>query len=193
MGAACGYNAVSVAGWNALDTYSAEIVPTAVRTTAIGLMAAVGRFGAIFVRQSLWSPRELPARQCVICGREARVHQLSARPANLTQAQLSNAKLVHVSQWGPLIPGITVMMLVRRQLTTPRPGRPSAMLSHRSSTAHPRSSSPNTRLSSAAPLRSQAAVAVVTLLPEETQGRPLQDMAGEDGDAGQRNHKARLG
>lgn len=29
------------------------------------------------------------------------------------QAQLANAKLIHVSQWGPLIPGISVMALVR--------------------------------------------------------------------------------
>lgn len=48
--AACGYNGVSVSAWNALDTYSAEVVPTAVRTTAIGLMSAAGRFGAIAVR-----------------------------------------------------------------------------------------------------------------------------------------------
>lgn len=47
VGAACAFNAVSVAAWNALDTYSAEIMPTAVRTTAMGLMGAAGRFGSI--------------------------------------------------------------------------------------------------------------------------------------------------
>lgn len=50
--AACGYNGVSVSAWNSLDTYSAEVVPTTVRTTAIGLMSAAGRFGAIAVRPS---------------------------------------------------------------------------------------------------------------------------------------------
>lgn len=47
LAAACAFNGASVGAWNALDCYSAEVMPTAVRTTGLGLMSAAGRGGAI--------------------------------------------------------------------------------------------------------------------------------------------------
>jgi hypothetical protein len=47
LAAACAFNGASVGAWNALDTYSAELMPTSVRTTGLGLMSAAGRMGAI--------------------------------------------------------------------------------------------------------------------------------------------------
>mmetsp|Transcript_12240 Transcript_12240/g.18533 ORF Transcript_12240/g.18533 Transcript_12240/m.18533 type:complete len:400 (-) Transcript_12240:156-1355(-) len=41
------FNAFSVAGWNALDCLSVENFPTEVRTTAMGVLAASGRIGAV--------------------------------------------------------------------------------------------------------------------------------------------------
>eukprot|EP00879_Flechtneria_rotunda_P009853 GHRR01010305.1.p1 GENE.GHRR01010305.1~~GHRR01010305.1.p1 ORF type:complete len:541 (+),score=182.46 GHRR01010305.1:268-1890(+) len=44
--AACMFNAISVGGWNALDLLSAELFPTEVRSTAMGLLGATGRLAA---------------------------------------------------------------------------------------------------------------------------------------------------
>jgi MFS family permease len=41
------FNAFSVIGWNALDCISVENFPTEIRTSAMGLLAAAGRMGAI--------------------------------------------------------------------------------------------------------------------------------------------------
>lgn len=41
------FNGFSVIGWNALDCISVENFPTNIRTTAMGLLAAAGRLGAI--------------------------------------------------------------------------------------------------------------------------------------------------
>lgn len=62
--AACLFNGISVSGWNALDAYSAEIVPTSVRTSAIGRMSAAGRLGSIssqlvngaLLQRASWAP-----------------------------------------------------------------------------------------------------------------------------------------
>ena len=42
------FGAVSVGAWNALNISTTELYPTAIRSTAFGVFAAVGRFGAIF-------------------------------------------------------------------------------------------------------------------------------------------------
>lgn len=50
------FNAFSVAGWNSLDCMSVENFPTEIRTSAMGVLAASGRIGAIsaqFVNGSL--------------------------------------------------------------------------------------------------------------------------------------------
>jgi MFS family permease len=50
------FNAFSVVGWNSLDCMSVEYFPTSSRTSAMGFLAACGRFGAIsaqFVNGSL--------------------------------------------------------------------------------------------------------------------------------------------
>ena len=47
VAAACAFNALSVGGWNALDAYSAESFPTTARSTAMGLLGAVGRLGSL--------------------------------------------------------------------------------------------------------------------------------------------------
>ena len=47
LAAACAFNGASVGAWNALDCYSSEVMPTAVRSTGLGLMSAAGRGGAI--------------------------------------------------------------------------------------------------------------------------------------------------
>eukprot|EP00883_Tetradesmus_obliquus_P001403 jgi/Sobl393_1/11479/SZX61996.1 len=44
--AACVFNAISVGGWNALDLLSAELFPTEVRSTAMGLLGATGRLAS---------------------------------------------------------------------------------------------------------------------------------------------------
>lgn len=41
------FNAFSIVGWNALDCLSVESFPVEVRSTAMGAVSAVGRFGAI--------------------------------------------------------------------------------------------------------------------------------------------------
>lgn len=43
----CVFGAVSTVGWNALDVLQAELFPTAVRSTAFGLMSGIGRIAAI--------------------------------------------------------------------------------------------------------------------------------------------------
>ena len=45
--AACMLNAVSTCSWNSLDCLSTESFPTGLRTTALGLLAAMGRLGSI--------------------------------------------------------------------------------------------------------------------------------------------------
>ena len=45
--AACTLNAVSTCSWNALDCLSTESFPTGLRTSALGLLAAMGRLGSI--------------------------------------------------------------------------------------------------------------------------------------------------
>ncbi len=66
LAAACAFNGASVGAWNALDTYSAEVVPTRVRATALGLMSAAGRLGA--AQQGLtW--------RCALCVRLCRSEQ----------------------------------------------------------------------------------------------------------------------
>lgn len=47
VAAACLLNAVSTCSWNALDCLSTEVFPTSLRTTAMGLLSAVGRIGSI--------------------------------------------------------------------------------------------------------------------------------------------------
>lgn len=44
------FNAFSVVGWNSLDCLSVEYFPTATRSTAMGLLAASGRLGAIIAQ-----------------------------------------------------------------------------------------------------------------------------------------------
>ena len=54
--AAALFNTFSVMAWNALDCLAVEIFPTSVRTTAMGLLASLGRVGAVcaqFVNGSL--------------------------------------------------------------------------------------------------------------------------------------------
>ena len=43
----CFFSGVSVAGWNALNILSSELYPTSQRGAAFGLLAAIGRVGAI--------------------------------------------------------------------------------------------------------------------------------------------------
>ena len=45
--AACMLNAVSTCSWNSLDCLSTESFPTGLRTSALGLLAAMGRLGSI--------------------------------------------------------------------------------------------------------------------------------------------------
>eukprot|EP01006_Ploeotia_vitrea_P037769 TRINITY_DN66167_c6_g1_i1.p1 TRINITY_DN66167_c6_g1~~TRINITY_DN66167_c6_g1_i1.p1 ORF type:complete len:541 (-),score=10.68 TRINITY_DN66167_c6_g1_i1:619-2241(-) len=45
--AACLFNGISTIGWNTLDCVSVEFFPTALRTTAVGMLAASGRMGSI--------------------------------------------------------------------------------------------------------------------------------------------------
>jgi VNT family MFS transporter (synaptic vesicle glycoprotein 2) len=41
--AACAFNGISVGGWNSLDVLSAELYPTAVRASAMGVLGMLGR------------------------------------------------------------------------------------------------------------------------------------------------------
>ena len=50
IGCAAAFNCFSVIGWNSLDCMSCESFPTSIRTTAMGILAASGRFGAIFAQ-----------------------------------------------------------------------------------------------------------------------------------------------
>eukprot|EP01059_Diplonema_ambulator_P017060 TRINITY_DN2905_c0_g2_i2.p1 TRINITY_DN2905_c0_g2~~TRINITY_DN2905_c0_g2_i2.p1 ORF type:complete len:501 (+),score=60.34 TRINITY_DN2905_c0_g2_i2:39-1505(+) len=43
VGLACGYNAVSIIGWNSLSCLSSESFPTEYRSTAVGVLSATGR------------------------------------------------------------------------------------------------------------------------------------------------------
>ena len=52
LAAACIFNGVSVAAWNSLDTYSAEVLPTSLRATGLGLFSAAGRAGSIMAQYS---------------------------------------------------------------------------------------------------------------------------------------------
>lgn len=68
------FNAFSVIGWNSLDCVSVEYFPTNVRTSAMGVLAATGRLGAViaqFVNGSL--ENNVPVllfvtSACTICG-----------------------------------------------------------------------------------------------------------------------------
>lgn len=63
------FNAFSVMGWNSLDCLAAEAFPTRVRSTAMGMLAASGRLGAIcgqFVNGALES--NIPLLLFVTCG-----------------------------------------------------------------------------------------------------------------------------
>lgn len=52
------FNAFSVAGWNSLDCMSVESFPTVVRTSAMGVLAAAGRWvGEHTAHTALW-PRD---------------------------------------------------------------------------------------------------------------------------------------
>jgi len=44
------FNGISIGGWNALDCSSTELVPTSLRTTAMGLFAAFGRMGSLIAQ-----------------------------------------------------------------------------------------------------------------------------------------------
>ena len=43
----CLFSGLTVGGWNALDIVSTELFPTAVRSSAFGLLTAIARIGAI--------------------------------------------------------------------------------------------------------------------------------------------------
>ena len=47
LAAACAFNALSVGAWNALECYSAELLPTSVRASGLGVFSAAGKFGSI--------------------------------------------------------------------------------------------------------------------------------------------------
>ena len=47
LAAACAFNALSVGAWNALECYSAELLPTSVRASGLGVLSAAGKFGSI--------------------------------------------------------------------------------------------------------------------------------------------------
>lgn len=50
VGAACIFQACTVAAWNAVDVLSTELFPTQVRATGMGLCAASGRLGAMIAQ-----------------------------------------------------------------------------------------------------------------------------------------------
>jgi MFS family permease len=74
VGFASLFNAFSTMGWNSLDCLSAEMFPTEARSTAMGLLAASGRLGAIagqFVNGTLESNIPLllfVTTACCVCG-----------------------------------------------------------------------------------------------------------------------------
>ena len=47
VSAACAFQAFTIAAWNTIDVWTAEVFPTAVRSTALGLCAATGRLAAM--------------------------------------------------------------------------------------------------------------------------------------------------
>jgi MFS transporter, VNT family, synaptic vesicle glycoprotein 2 len=47
VGMLCLFSAVSTGGWNTLDIVSAELFPTAIRSSAFGMFSASARVGAI--------------------------------------------------------------------------------------------------------------------------------------------------
>jgi MFS family permease len=62
------FNAFGVMGWNSLDCLSAEVFPTVARSSAMGLLAASGRLGAVagqFVNGSL--EKNIPLLLFVTC------------------------------------------------------------------------------------------------------------------------------
>eukprot|EP00978_Attheya_sp_CCMP212_P016475 scaffold43175_cov50-Attheya_sp.AAC.3 len=50
VGSSCAFQAFTVAGWNAIDTLSSELFPTAVRSTGMGVCTATGRIGALLAQ-----------------------------------------------------------------------------------------------------------------------------------------------
>ena len=64
LAAACVFNGISVAGWNALAVLAAELFPTRLRATGNGLMTAAGRLSSFaftlaaahLIEAALWAP-----------------------------------------------------------------------------------------------------------------------------------------
>ena len=87
------FNCFSVIGWNALDCLSCECFPTKVRTTAMGLLAASGRIGAIsaqFVNGTLEG--NIPLLLFVTCGCTVAGGLLAAMlPRDSSGVSLSNS------------------------------------------------------------------------------------------------------
>ena len=50
VAAACAFQAFTIAAWNTIDVLTAEVFPTSVRSTAMGLCAATGRLAAMFAQ-----------------------------------------------------------------------------------------------------------------------------------------------
>uniref|UniRef100_A0A7S2UED8 Major facilitator superfamily (MFS) profile domain-containing protein n=1 Tax=Attheya septentrionalis TaxID=420275 RepID=A0A7S2UED8_9STRA len=50
VGSSCAFQAFTIAGWNAIDTLSSELFPTAVRSTGMGVCTATGRIGALLAQ-----------------------------------------------------------------------------------------------------------------------------------------------
>ena len=70
VSAAAMFNAFSVMAWNSLDCIAVEIFPTKLRTSAMGLLASMGRIGAVvaqFVNGSLQSNMVLLLLVTSIC------------------------------------------------------------------------------------------------------------------------------
>lgn len=47
LAAACVFNGISVGGWNSLDVVSAELYPTVVRSSGMGLLGTAGRLASL--------------------------------------------------------------------------------------------------------------------------------------------------
>lgn len=60
---ACGFNACATSAWNALDIISAEVFPSALRSTALGLLASSGRVASMAAQ---WVNAELIEEGTVI-------------------------------------------------------------------------------------------------------------------------------
>jgi len=60
---ACGFNACATSAWNALDIISAEVFPSALRSTALGLLASSGRVASMAAQ---WVNAELIEEGIVI-------------------------------------------------------------------------------------------------------------------------------